>query len=169
MKAFNYLLFSILLLTASQSLKAQVVPLPKDSPAPMVSNESVLITPTPSPLVPSMIDLIPTYPVENMQRALDFYINKLGFSLVLQSGGNYASVGRDLVQIGLALSKGAAKGPKSSSYINMNNIDVYYESLVARGVKMSRELKTQTSKMREFAIVDPDGNSLTFGEYTGPK
>ncbi len=164
MKVLLRLIFAIVILAGSPRLMAQAIPLPSDA-APTIPTES-LITPAPQP---QLLDLIPTYPVENMQRALDFYTNKLGFSIVLQSGGTYASVGRDFVQIGLALSKGAAKGPKSSSYVNMNSIDVFYQTLVARGVKMARELKTQPSKMREFAVVDPDGNTLTFGEYTGPK
>jgi len=164
MKAFLCLLLATACL--AEGLMAQTIPLPSDTPGATIPTESLIAA---APPQPQMMDIIPTYPVENMQRALDYYVNKIGFALVLQSGGTYASVGRDYAQIGLALSKGAAKGPKSSSYVNMNNIDVFYQGLVAKGVKMARELKTQPSKMREFAIIDPDGNTLTFGEYTGPK
>lgn len=166
MKAFLCLILAAYGLAGGSRLMAQAIPLPSDTPGATIPTESLISA---APPQPQMMDIIPTYPVENMQRALDYYVNKIGFALVLQSGGTYASVGRDYVQIGLALSKGAAKGPKSSSYVNMNNIDVFYQGLVAKGVKMARELKTQPSKMREFAIVDPDGNTLTFGEYTGPK
>jgi len=159
------LIFMLTIIAVSPRLGAQEIPIPTTTPnAPSVQNG--LITPS---VQPQLMDIIPTYPVENMQRSLDFYTNKLGFAIVLQSGGTYSAVGLDMVQIGLALSKGAAKGPKSSSYVNMGNIDIYYNALVSRGVKMARELKTQPSKMREFAVVDPDGNTLTFGEYTGPK
>lgn len=158
------LAFILAIFVESQTLMAQPIPLPADTPPASPAEPTAAAT-----AQPQLIDLIPTYPVENMQRALDYYTAKLGFSIVLQSGGNYASVGRDFIQIGLALSKGAAKGPKSSSYVNMSNIDIFYKELTARGVKIARELKTQPSKMREFAIVDPDGNTLTFGEYTGAK
>lgn len=163
MNASFFLIFALTALLGSQKLVAQLIPLPNTN-SPTVQNG--LITPAPQP---QLMDIIPTYPVENMQRSLDFYTNKLGFSIVLQSGATYSAVGLDMIQIGLALSKGTAKGPKSSSYVNMNNIDIFYNALTARGVKMARELKTQPSKMREFAVVDPDGNTLTFGEYTGPK
>ena len=130
------------------------------------TEQPVLTQPAP----PQLMDLIPTFPVSNMDQALNYYTKSLGFFLVLQSGNNYAAVGRDFVQIGLGLrGGGSTKGPKSSVYINMNNVESLYKELKGRGVKMSSELKTQPSKMKEFAITDPDGNIITFGEYVGPK
>ncbi|MFZ4599789.1 MAG: VOC family protein [Terrimicrobiaceae bacterium] len=115
---------------------------------------------------PELIELVPSFAVMSLQRSADFYVNKLGFTVVLQSG-NYGAVGRDTVQIGLVQDKNAMRGYKPSSYIRMVRIDDYYKQLKDRGVKMTTELVTRPSKMREFSVTDPDGFILVFGEYTG--
>jgi predicted enzyme related to lactoylglutathione lyase len=117
---------------------------------------------------PEMMSLIPAFPVANMQRAIDFY-SRLGFALILRSGTNYASMGRDLVQIGLALDSAKVRVNHASAYVNMTLIDDYYNAVKASGIKVTNDLKTQPSNMREFSVVDPDGNSLIFGMYLGPK
>lgn len=115
---------------------------------------------------PEMIDLVPTFNVISAARAVDFYVNKLGFAVVLQSG-NYVAVGRDAIQIGLVQDRNTPKGFKPSCYIRMARIDDYAKEIQAKGVKLTTELKTQPSKMREFSVTDPDGYTLIFGEYTG--
>lgn len=115
---------------------------------------------------PELIELVPSFAVMSLQRSADFYVNKLGFAVVLQSG-NYVAVGRDTVQIGLVQDKNAMRGYKPSSYIRMVRIDDYYKQLKDRGVKMTTDLVTRPSKMREFSVTDPDGFILVFGEYTG--
>ena len=115
---------------------------------------------------PELIELVPSFAVMSLQRSADFYVNKLGFTVVLQSG-NYVAVGRDTVQIGLVQDKNAMRGYKPSSYIRMVRIDDYYKQLKDRGVKMTTELVTRPSKMSEFSVTDPDGFILVFGEYTG--
>jgi len=155
---------AILLLAAALSplrLEAQVSPAASDP-----NSSANLIVPE---LKPEMLDLIPTFSVADMRKAIDFYYNKLGFSIVLQSGAAYTAMGRDQVQIGLALDKGAAKVRKGSCYIQMTEVDRFYRDVVGRGVKPTSALKTQPSKMREFSVTDPDGDVLIFGEYVGPK
>lgn len=129
---------------------------------PAVSNG--LMMPSPKS---EMLGLIPTFLVKNMSRALEFYREKLGFAIALQSESNYTAISRDLIQIGLALDKTLPKGRFSSCYVKMTRIDVYYAEVKSRGVKPTAELKTHPSKMREFSVTDPDGNILIFGEYVG--
>ena len=99
---------------------------------------------------------------------MEFYASKLGFALALQSG-NYVAVDRDNVQIGFVFDKNATKGYKPSFYIRMVRIDEYYRQVKATGVKLTTELKTSSSNMREFSLADPDGYTLIFGEYVGQK
>ena len=132
-------------------------------------------TPTPegtqliTPVVqPEMMSLVPAFPVANMPRAVDFY-TRLGFSVILQGGPSYTSMGRDLVQIGLALDTSKQRVNHASAYVNMTVIDEYYRAVKTGGAKITTELKTQPSNMREFSVTDPDGNTLIFGQYMGPK
>jgi len=117
-----------------------------------------------------MIDLIPTLLVADMRRSEAFYNDKLGFSIVLQNG-NYSSVGRDYVQIGLVQDRSIAKNPqrRGSFYIKISEIDSYYKEVKDRGVKITTELQLKPSKMKEFSVTDPDLNVIVFGEYTGPQ
>ncbi len=130
----------------------------------------------PSLIVPQqkseMVDLIPTLLVADMRRAEAFYNDRLGFSIVLQNG-NYSAVGRDYVQIGLVQDRGIAKNAanirRGSFYIKISEIESYYKEVKDRGVKITSELQTKPSKMKEFAVTDPDLNVIVFGEYTGPQ
>ncbi len=136
---------------------------PEPSPTPPVVGPDGLIHLEPKP---EMIDLVPTFPVLTMSRAVDFYTKKLGFSVNLESG-NYVAVGRDLIQIGLVVDRNAPKGYKPNCYIRMAHIDEFYRSLKEKAVKFEAELKTQPTGMKEFSVKDPDGNTLIFGEYIG--
>jgi len=118
---------------------------------------------------PEMLNLIPTFPVLSLQRAADFYVNKMGFQVVLPGNGTYAMIGRDAVQIGLSLDRNATKGYKQSVYIQMARIEEYYKEVKDRGVKMTKELSVSPAQMKEFSITDPDGTMVIFGEYVGPK
>lgn len=117
---------------------------------------------------PELVQLIPTLSVGSLKQAVEFYANKLGFELVLQSG-NYVAVAKDGVQIGFVFDKNAVKGYKPSFYIRMVRIEEYYKQVKATGVKLTTELKTSSSNMKEFSLVDVDGYTLIFGEYVGPK
>jgi len=135
--------------------------------------QDALATPTPTPLptplpvaTSQLIELIPSYRVGDLKKAADFYTQKLGFQVVLVSGTTYASVARDVIQIGLAVDTSKAR-PKGFSYVQVSGVDALYQEFKGKGVKMLKDIKTQPSKMREFSVEDPYGNVLMFGEYTG--
>lgn len=137
---------------------------PKSKPEPKIE-------PGPDGLIrleakPELVDLIPTLSVTSLKQSVDFYATKLGFELILHSG-NYVAVGRDAVQIGFVYDKNAIKGYKPSFYIRMVRIDEFYKQVQAAGVQLTTELKTSSSNMREFSLVDPNGYTLIFGEYIG--
>jgi len=137
------------------------------------TNKETNVQPGPDGLIhlevkPEMVDLIPTLAVTSLKQAVEFYASRLGFEMIMQSG-NYVAVGRDNVQIGFVFDKNAMKGYKPSIYIQMAHIDGFYEQVKAKGVKLTTELKTSSSNMREFSLADPDGYTLIFGEYIGKK
>ncbi len=51
-------------------------------------------------------------------------------------------------------------------YIRVKNIDELYKSMLAGGVKIhpNGPLQTKPWKQKEFSLLDPDNNLLTFGE-----
>lgn len=115
---------------------------------------------------PELLRLVPTLLVSDLQRASNFYTQSLGFKIELATA-NYVAVGRDGVQIGLALDKSRSSGARMSCYINVNGVDALHRELSERKVPLAREISTQPSKMREFMVLDPDKNTIIFGEYVG--
>lgn len=98
----------------------------------------------------------------------DFYINKLGFQ---HFGGvdyeDYLMVEKDKIQIHFFEFK--ELDPKENYgqvYIRTDDIDSLYKSLVERKISIhpNGHLSTKPWGQKEFSIVDPDNNLLTFGQ-----
>ena len=132
---------------------------------PMVTDETVAI-PT-AAAKPEMLSVVPSFSVKDTAKAVAFY-EKLGFAVVLRSGA-YTAMGRDAVQIGLFQQRTTVQPKPGSLYIQMNRVDDFYGEVRRSGLKLTSELRTQPSKMREFSVTDPDNNTLVFGEYAGAR
>jgi catechol-2,3-dioxygenase len=118
-------------------------------------------------LTPQLVGVVPTLSVSEIGRARNFYTQRLGFVPVVTSGSTYLAVGRDAAQIGLARVPKRTEAHRGSCYFQVSGVDALYEEFLQKGVKMEKALATQPSKMREFTLKDPDGNTLMFGEYVG--
>ncbi len=106
----------------------------------------------------------PKLPMRNKAATKDFYINQLGFQ---QFGGDYDGylmVEKDAVQIHFF--EFATLDPKENYgqvYIRVQNIGNWYESLKVKNIKTT-PLEQKPWQQKEFALLDPDNNLLTFGE-----
>ncbi len=49
------------------------------------------------------------------------------------------------------------------SYLQVDNVDAFYERAVAAGATLPKTLRTEPWGMREFAMQTPDGHRMTFG------
>lgn len=109
----------------------------------------------------------PKLPMRDKFVTQDFYINKLGFT---QYGGDfegYLMVERDKVQIHFFEFK--ELNPKENYgqiYIRTDNIDALYKSFQNNQVSIhpNGHLQTKPWGQKEFSILDPDTNLLTFGQ-----
>ncbi|MFQ5658539.1 MAG: glyoxalase superfamily protein [Candidatus Methylomirabilales bacterium] len=109
---------------------------------------------------------VPVLSVENVTEAVAYYRNVLGFAAGWTWGNppTMANVCRDRVEINLA-TRGTA-GPQGAScvYFHVKGIDDYFAECVRRGARILSEIADQEYGMRDFDVVDPDGNTLCFGE-----
>jgi hypothetical protein len=115
-----------------------------------------------------LIDINPKLPMRNKAVTKAFYINKLGF----QQFGNadydgYLMVQKDNIQIHFFEFK--TLDPKENYgqvYIRTNNIDKLYQSMLAKKIAIHEagELQTKPWGQKEFSLLDPDNNLLTFGQ-----
>lgn len=102
----------------------------------------------------------PILRVENMQTALDFYLNKLGFKNVDWGNDEFTSVSRD--RAGLFLCRGGQGRGAAWVWIGVEDTEKLHEELKAKGVKI-RMPPTNYPWALEMHVEDPDGNVLRLG------
>lgn len=108
---------------------------------------------------------IPILAVADLMQAFDYYERVLGFQVGWKLGEppNMGSVYRD--QIELYLSQPAGPKPGASSvYFRSTGVDAYFNKVTVAGAKLVMPIADRPYGMRDFRIVDPDGNELSFGE-----
>ncbi len=98
----------------------------------------------------------------------NFYINKLGFHEFGSADyEGYLMVEKDDIQIHFFEFK--ELNPKENYgqvYIRTIDIDNVYQSMLENNVPIhpAGHLHTKTWRQREFSLLDPDNNLLTFGQ-----
>lgn len=96
------------------------------------------------------------------------YYEQLGFAQWgLHEYPDYLMLQKDQVEIHFFLFETLdAKENYGQVYIRTNNIDQLYQSLLDKGVSIhpNAPLQTKPWGQKEFSLIDPDGNLLTFGQ-----
>ena len=108
----------------------------------------------------------PKLPMRNKNATKAFYIELLGFTEI-GDYGNYLLVQKDQIEIHFFEFK--ALNPKENYgqvYIRTNAIESMYQSFIDKKVPIhpNGSLQTKPWGQKEFALLDPDNNLLTFGE-----
>jgi hypothetical protein len=115
-----------------------------------------------------LTDINPKIPMRDKAITRDYYINKLGF----HEFGNadyedYLMVQRDSIQIHFFKFK--ELDPKQNYgqvYIRTNAIDTLYQSILHKKLSIhpAGHLQLKPWGQKEFSMLDPDNNLLTFGQ-----
>jgi catechol 2,3-dioxygenase-like lactoylglutathione lyase family enzyme len=115
--------------------------------------------------VPKFEGISPWFPVSDITAAVAFYRERLGFDLgwIWGDPPTHANVCRGAIDISL-MQKPSEAGP-GEAYVALRGVDAYYRELQGRHVQVG-ELDDREYGMRDFALVDPDGTRLVFGEFT---
>ena len=101
----------------------------------------------------------------NIDKTVRFYKEKLGFDRLGWKDENYAVLGRDKIEIHFWKCNNKIHPENTSCYIRVKNVDDLYEEMKIAGVvHPNGPLKNQPWNIREFAILDEDGNMIKFGE-----
>ena len=113
-------------------------------------------------------EINPKLPMRDKAATKDFYLNQLGF----QELGNavyegYLMVQKDNIQIHFFEFK--ALDPKENYgqvYIRTDEIDKLYQCLADKKINIhpAGNLQTKPWGQKEFSLLDPDHNLLTFGQ-----
>ncbi|MBK6953095.1 MAG: VOC family protein [Crocinitomicaceae bacterium] len=115
-----------------------------------------------------LTEINPKLPMRNKAVTVDYYVNKLGFQIFGDLDfEDYLMVQKDAIQIHFFSFK--ELNPKENYgqvYIRTNNIDQLYQTLLDNKVFVhpNGQLESKPWGQREFALLDPDNNLLTFGQ-----
>lgn len=110
----------------------------------------------------------PKLPMRSKTATKNYYLNKLGFhELGTADYPEYLMVQKDNIEIHFFEFK--ELDPKENYgqvYIRVNNIEGFYQSLLEAKVEIhpNAPLQTKPWRQKEFSLLDPDNNLLTFGE-----
>lgn len=113
-----------------------------------------------------LTNIIPKLPMRDKSATRDYYISQLGFQEIGDYEG-YLMVKKDEIEIHFFEFK--ALDPKENYgqvYIRTNDIDGLYQSLLDNKTKIhpNGPLQAKPWGQKEFALLDPDTNLLTFGQ-----
>ena len=116
-----------------------------------------------------LTDIHPKLPMRDKAITRDFYLNKLGF----QEFGNadydgYLMLQKDSIQIHFFEFKGLdSKENYGQVYIRTDDIDEQYRLALENKIDMPEagHLQIKPWRQKEFSLLDPDGNLLTFGQH----
>ena len=112
----------------------------------------------------------PVFVVRDLAAALPYYRDILGFTVTFAFGTPeyYACLCRDDVALHLIATTATQRAiGQSSLCIFTTNADAIHAELTARGARISVPIADRAYGMRDFNVVDSDGNELVFG--TGAK
>jgi hypothetical protein len=113
-----------------------------------------------------LTDINPKLPMRNKSVTRHFYISQLGFQEIGDYEG-YLIVQKDQIEIHFFEFKELDPEENYGQvYIRTNNIDNLYKSMLDNNTEIHPNGKLQTKAwgQKEFALLDPDNNLLTFGQ-----
>ena len=118
-----------------------------------------------------LTEINPKLPIRDKAVTKDYYVNKLGFQLWgdIDFDG-YLMVHKDNVQIHFFEFKNLVPNENYGQvYIRTNDIDKLYQKLLDNNTEIhpNGHLETKSWGQREFSLLDPDNNLLTFGQSIG--
>ena len=149
----------------------------KRSPAPRARSKTVKRPSLPKRHKPETLrlrEISPAFTVDDLARSVAFYTDILGFTIEerWEDGGKLMGVtvkaGRahlNLSQDDFAKGRNRAKGVGHRIYCDtVQDLDQLAARIKARGATLDREPMDMPWGNRTFALTDPDGFKITFGQ-----
>lgn len=117
-----------------------------------------------------LTEIHPKLPMRDKEATRDFYLNKLGFQEFGSDYDGYLMVQKDDIQIHFFEFK--ELDPRENYgqvYIRTNDIDTWYQMALTKKINMpaAGHLQSKPWRQKEFSLLDPDNNLLTFGQPLG--
>ena len=112
--------------------------------------------------------IMPEMPVRNLSAAVEFYTKVLAFRLEHLHGDEYAVMRRENVRLGLMRATPEWPPGIGRMYAFLRGIEAFFAAVEAAigpaGGRLIESLAPRPYGLKDFAVSDPDGNRLAFGE-----
>jgi predicted enzyme related to lactoylglutathione lyase len=113
--------------------------------------------------------LIPWLYYKNLEKAIDFYENIMGFTLEVDQGWSKIYKIRDGAYIGLVDGEKGYHRPSDTKPViiclNVYDADAWYDKLTSKGIKIEEKPKeSERLKIKVFMLKDPEGYVLEIQE-----
>jgi catechol 2,3-dioxygenase-like lactoylglutathione lyase family enzyme len=118
---------------------------------------------------PMMAGSATVFVVSDITASLAYYRDVLGFEVTFEYGQppSYACLCRDEVGLHLLAAGVTKRLPGHGGIcIFVRDVDQIYAELSGRGARLLNRPEDRDYRMRDFDVVDADGNQLTFGMGT---
>ncbi len=113
-----------------------------------------------------LLDVIPKLPMRDKNLTKQFYLNQLKF-VELADYGDYLLLKKDAIEIHFfQFTELNPKDNYGQIYIRVDQIDTLHQEFLSNSVKIhpNGQLEFKPWQQKEFSILDPDNNLLTFGQ-----
>jgi len=120
---------------------------------------------------PMLVGAATVFIVRDIAKSIEHYRDALGFKVNFQYGQPtfYACLCRDEVALHLLASDKTKQLPGNGGIcVFVRDVDGVFAELTERGAKVVKPPQDYDYGMRDFDVVDLDGNHLTFGMGTSP-
>jgi catechol 2,3-dioxygenase-like lactoylglutathione lyase family enzyme len=115
---------------------------------------------------PMMIGAATVLVVSDIARSIEHYRDTLGFAITFEYGKPtfYACLCRDEVSLHLLAARQTKRLPGNGGIcVFVKDVDAVHAELAARGANVLKPPQDYDYGMRDFGVLDLDGNQLTFG------
>lgn len=113
-----------------------------------------------------LTEIHPKLPMRDKTKTIAYYVDGLGFTL-LSDYGDYLLLTKDQIELHFfAFPTLLPDENYGGVYIRVNDIEKWYESLLHQNIAIhpNGALAEKPWGQKEFSLLDPDNNLLTFGE-----
>lgn len=110
--------------------------------------------------------MAPGIVVRDIERALAFYRDILGFTKTFENGNpvGFMILKRDAAELHLNLQRDHKAGTHNVAHLMVENVDALHARCQAAGVRIIKGLRDKDFGLRAFVLEDPDGNRIDVGQ-----
>ena len=107
-----------------------------------------------------------TVSVKNVDRALAFYVDLLGFRKTFENGDpvGFIILKKDAAEIHITKSPNHQASTQNVAHLLVEDAEALYQHLEANEVRIVKGIRDANFGLKTFVMADPDGNRIDVGQ-----